>query len=154
MDVRYFKRVFYRTAGSIITTATKGGTYPDYTLSGWTPLPGNVVAALANPDKDKEEPADGGSTDRVVSEKVLSEITVTDFDATDFATIRGLMNQKLDIMLLDPDNPGIGFAAFGVRVYPKPEFQSAETPKIVITGERRHGADIATKPFQLVTVNE
>lgn len=153
MDVRYFKRVFYRTAASIITTATKGGAYPNFTISGWTVLPGNVVGATINPDAEKDEAADGGSTNRVVAEKSVCEITISEFTTAEFNTLRGLQNQKLDILIMDPDQPAVCMAVFGVRVKVKPEFQTTETPKLIISGERKYGADIATQPFQLVQVS-
>ena len=151
--VKYFKRVFYREAGAIITTATKGGSYPDYTISGWTAFPGNVVAAVLMPDKEVEEDADGGSSMMVVAEKVNVEITLSDFSAAEYATIRGLKNDKLDILFMDPDQPEECYGAFGVRVYPKPDFQAKASPKIVITGQRNYSSSLATEPLQLITVS-
>ena len=151
--VKYFKRVFYRDAAAIITSATKGGSYPDYTISGWTPFPGNVVAAVLMPDKEVEEDADGGSSMMVVAEKVNVEITISSFSAAEYATIRGLKNDKLDILMMDPDQPEVSHAAFGVRVYPKPDFQSKASPKIVLTGQRNYSSSLSTEPLQLVTIS-
>jgi hypothetical protein len=151
--VKYFKRVFYREADEIITSATKGGTYPDYTITGWTPVTGNVVAAVLMPDKEVEEDADGGSSMMVVAEKVNVEVTISDFSAAEYATLRGLKNDKLDILLMDPDQPEVSHAAFGVRVYPKPDFSSKASPKIVLTGQRNYSSSLTTEPLQLVTIS-
>jgi hypothetical protein len=151
--VKYFKRVFWRDAAAIITSATKGGTYPDYTVSGWTPVPGNVVAAALIPDKEVEEEADGGSSMMVVAEKVSVEVTISDFSTAEYATLRALKNEKLDILLMDPDQPEESYAAFGVRVYPKPDFSSKASPKIVLTGQRNYSSSLTTEPLQLVTIS-
>lgn len=153
MSAKYFKRVLYRSSAAIVSSLTKTGTYPDYTIAGWTPLVGNVIAAAHTPDKEKEENADGGSTMQVVAEKVATEITISDFTTAEYATVRALKNKKLDILFLDPDQPDLAYAVFGVRVYPKPEFAAGETPKIVISGERKYGSSLSTEPMQLVVIS-
>ena len=153
MSVKYYKRVFYRASSTIVTTLTKGGTYPDYTINGWTPLPGNVQAAVMNLDKEVEDPADGGASMNVNAEKVVNEITIDGFTAAEYATIRGLKNDKLDILFMDPDQPEESYAVFGVRVYPKPEFTAGAVAKMIISGERKFGSSISTEPMQIITVS-
>lgn len=149
---KYFKRIFYRTASTVITAATKDGSYPNFTVSGWTPLPGSVEVATMQPDAEIETPADGGSTDTVHAEQLPTEITITDVSAAEFNTLRSLNGEKMDILFMDPDQPEVCYAAHGVRLYVKPVIESAAVMKVVISGLRRYGTQISTSPFQMVAV--
>lgn len=149
---RFFKRVLYRSAAPIVTSVTKGGSYPNYTVSGWTPLPGSVEVATMQPAADKETPADGGSTNAVHGEQLPTEITITDFSKSDYNTLRALNNTKQDIMFLDPDQEDTAFVAHGVRLYVKLDVQTAGVPKIMISGLRKYATSLATSPFQMIDV--
>ena len=153
MNAKFFKNVYYRESGAIVSTLTKGGTYPDYTFNGFTKLPGSVDAATMIPEPAVETPADGAATNRVDAEKVPVEITVSDLTSGEIATLRGLINEKLDIVFIDPDQPSVAFAAFGVRVYVKPDISAGAAPKLVISGARSYGMGVATLPLQFITVS-
>lgn len=153
MATHFFNRIFYRPAAAIISTATKSGDYPDFTVTGWTP----VVGGIADKGKvglDAEAKSGmGDGTERTSSEKASVEIIVKDFTAANYATLRSdLINKKMDFLYMDADQPGLCYAAFGVRVYPKIEIVGGEEPVITITGERKVGAGVVNTPFVPVTV--
>lgn len=150
---KFFSNIYYRAAGTIATTLTKGGTYPAYTFANWTPLVGSQDGSKISLEDDGKTPADGGATERVSGEKVPVEITVTDFTAVNFATIRAAFkNVKVDVLLVDSDQPDVGYAVFGTRLYPKLEIPSGEEAKIVISGDRKYGSGVTTEPFQMVAI--
>lgn len=151
---RYFNKVFYRASAAIITSATKGGTYPDFTFSGWTLLPGGMAELKTGLDKDGEEPIDGGQATYISGEKSPVEIKINNFSAANYATIRSaFLNTKMDVMLVDSDQVDVAYGTFGVRLYPKPDFVSAAEPSITLAGERKFGSGVATLPFQLIAVS-
>lgn len=153
MAKKYFYRVFYRSATTIITSATKGGSYPDYTISGWTPIPGLAAeVAKMSPDIDGEEPL-GDGTQLATGEKIPLEVKIVGFTSANYATIRGaFVNTKVDLLLMDPDQFSTSYAAFGVRLFPKLTVEGGAEPAIVLAGERKYGAGVSTLPFQMVTV--
>ena len=151
---KFFNKVYYRAAAAIITTATKGGTYPDYTFSGWTLLVGGMAELKTGIEPDGDEPIDGGSSTYTSGEKSPVEITVNNFTAANFATIRSaFLNVKVDVLLVDSDQPDVGYAVFGVRLHPGLDTTSAAEPKIMLKGERKYGAGVTTLPFQMVAIS-
>jgi hypothetical protein len=154
MGKKFFNRIYYRAAGTIVTTLTKGGTYPAYTFSGWTLLVGEMEGAKMSIEDDGKAKVDGGATEYVPGEKIPIEIMVTNFTAANLATIRSAFkNVKLDVLLVDSDQPDVAYAAFGVRLYPKVDFPSGEDEKIILSGERKFGSGVSTAPFQTITVS-
>lgn len=147
--------VYYRAAGAIATTLTKGGTYPDYTIANWTRLVGKVllVGNFGGMEADgQDELADG--TQLTQGEKSVASIEVTDFSAAEAGTIRtAFLNTKVDVLVMDPDQPALGMALFGVRLYPKRENPIGGAPKITISGERKFGAAVAALPVTDVTIS-
>jgi hypothetical protein len=151
---KFFNKVYYRVAAAIITTAAKGGSYPDYTFSGWTLLVGGVAEAKTGIEPDGDEPIDGGATIFTSGEKSPLEISVIDFSAANYATIRSaFLNQKVDVLLVDSDQPAVGYAVHGIRLHPALDTTSGAEPKIVLKGERKYGAGVTTPPFQLVAIS-
>ncbi len=155
MAKKFFYKVYYRTAGTIVTALTKGGTYPEYTFSGWTALPGLAAeAAKLSPDVDGVEPLGDGS-EYATGEKVLGEVKIVGFTAANYGTIRtALLNVKVDLLLVDPDQYTTAYAAFGVRLYPGLTLEGGGEPAITLKGERKYGAGLtaASVPFQMITV--
>lgn len=150
---RYFNKIYYRNANAVVTSLTKGGTYPDYTFTGFTSLVGGQAGATVSIEGDGEEPCEGGTTVYTSGEKAPLEITVNNFTAAEYATIRNaFLNVKVDIMLFDSDQPTVGYAVFGTRVHPSLKLVGGEEPKIVISGDRKFGSGLTTPPFQLVAI--
>jgi hypothetical protein len=151
--MKYFSLVFYRTAAAVVTSLTKGGTYPNFTFSGWTLIPGAIAdKTKTGLDADVKETM-GDGTEMVRSEQVPVEVIIKDFTGANFSAIRSaLINQKLDFLLLDPDQPATAYAAFGVRAYPKLDIASNEEPSITVSGTRKIGAAATNTPFQHITV--
>lgn len=147
--------VYYRAAAGIITTATKGGPYPNYTFSGWTRLVGKVLLSgnFGGMEADgQDELADG--TQLTQGEKSVASLEVTDFSAADAGTIRtAFLNHKVDVLVVDPDQPALGMGLFGVRLYPKRENPIGGAPKITIAGERKFGAAVAAIPVTDITIS-
>lgn len=156
MAKKYFYRVFYRAQGAIVATLTKGGSYPAWTFSGWTLLPGlTAEAAKMSPDVDGDEGLGDGTT-LATGEKVPIEVKIVGLAAGDYGTIRSaLLNTKVDLLLVDPDQPSPSYAAFGVRLYPTLEVTGGGEPAVIIKGERKYGAGLTgtAVPFQIITVS-
>jgi hypothetical protein len=151
---KYFNKVFYRTASSIITTLTKGGSYPDWTFSGWTLLVGAQGSIKTGIEADGEEGVDGGATTYISGQKNPLEIEVKNFSTADYNTIMAaFLNKKVDVLLVDSDQISFGYAVFGTRLHPKLEVVSGEEPKITLSGDRKYGSEITTKPFQIITIS-
>jgi len=142
--MKHFDRIFYRNAAALITAATKGGTYPAYTISGWIPLVGSVAAgAKIGLDADAKDPM-GDGTELTVGEKIPVEITVKDFTAANYATIRAaFLNKNVDVLFMDTNQPDVCYAAHGVKLYPKFDGTGGAEPMIVIAGERKCGSGLA-----------
>lgn len=142
--MRHFDRIFYRNAAALITTATKGGIYPAYTISGWTPLVGEVAAgAKIGLDADVKDPM-GDGTERTSGEKIPVEITVKNFSAADYATIRtAFLNKNVDVLFMDTNQPDVCYVAHGVKLYPKLDATSGAEEMIQIAGERKCGSGLA-----------
>jgi hypothetical protein len=154
MNKQYFKNVYYRMAAAVVSTLTKGGSYPDYTFSGWTALVGAVAdKAKLGLEADGKDPM-GDGTERVSGEKIPLEIPLREFTGANYATIRSaFLNQKVDVLFLDPEQPTVAFAAFGVRAYPAINITGGEDPVITLQGERKTGAAISGTPFQIIAVS-
>lgn len=155
MAKHFFNRIFYRAAAAITTTATKGGTYPDYTVTDWTPIVGGIAdkGKVGLDAESKEVMGDG--TELTSAEKANVEIIVKNFTAANYATLRSaLINTKLDFLFMDADQPDTCYAAFGVRAYPKIDITGGEEPVITIAGERKVGAGVTNTPFTPVTVSD
>jgi hypothetical protein len=154
MAKHYFNRIFYRAATTIATTATMTGTYPDYLVTGWTAVVGGIAdKGKLGLDADAKEVM-GDGTELTSSEKVPVEIIVKNFSAANYATLRtACLNNKLDFLFMDADQPGVCYAAFGVRAYPKIDITGGEEPTLTIAGERKIGAGVTNTPFQMVTVS-
>jgi hypothetical protein len=150
-----FDLVYYRAAGAPISTATKGGTYPAYTFSGWTPVVGVVAKENTNIGIDKDGVTElGDGTEYVGGEAAPVSVELVGFTGANYATLRGAMiNTKLDFMLMDSEQPAVAYAAFGIRAYPKLDLASGEEPKIVVSGSRKAGAGVTNTPFAHVTVS-
>jgi hypothetical protein len=151
MSRLYVKNVYYRAATTPITTIARGGTYPNYTFSGFTQLVGAIDAgAKLGIDPENEDRGDG--TQATVGESIPVEIPIKDFTVANVTTIRSaFINTKLDIMVLDPDQPDVAYVAHGVVLYPKIEATGGEVPKLTLTGTRKSGV-LATSLFQPVTI--
>lgn len=150
----YFKRIMHRNAGPVVTTTlSKGGTYPDYTISGWTPLQGSVETATMQPAAEIETPSDGGSSNIVHAEQLPTEVTLTDLTKAEYDTLRALNGAKKDILFMDPDQPDLVYIAHGVRLYVKPDIQSAAVMKVTVSGLRKYSTSLNHSPMQLVTVS-
>ncbi len=154
MNRQYFKNVYYRAASTVVSTLTKGGSYPDYTFSGWTALVGAVAdKAKLGLEPDGKDPM-GDGTERVSGEKVPVEIGIREFTGANYATIRAaFLNTKVDVLFYDPEQPTVAFAAFGVRAYPGINITGGEDPVITLQGERKTGAGITGTPFQIIAVS-
>lgn len=154
MNRQYFKLVFYRAAAAVVSTLTKGGSYPNYTFSGWTLLPGAVAdKAKLGLEADGKDPM-GDGTERVSGEKLPLEIPIREFSGANYSTIRSaFLNQKVDVLFVDPEQPEVAFGAFGVRAYPAINITGGEDPVITLQGERKTGAAISGTPFQIITVS-
>lgn len=151
---RFFNKIYYRAAGTIASTLTKGGTYPDYTFSGWTALVGGMAEAKIGVESDGDEPQDGGATTYVSGQKTPVEITINNFSAANYGTIRtAFMNVKVDVLLVDADQPETGYAVFGTRLAPSLDLTGSAEPKLVLKGERKYGSEVSTLPFQLITIS-
>lgn len=151
---KFFNKIYYRAAGTIVSTLTKGGTYPDYTIANWTPLVGGIAEAKIGVESDGDEPQDGGATTYTSGQKTPLEITVNNFSAENYATIRAaFINIKVDVLLVDSDQPALGYAIFGTRLAPALDITGNAEPKITLKGERKYGAEVATLPFQLITIS-
>lgn len=93
-----------------------------------------------SPDKDGDTGM-GDGTKRVSGEKaeVLAQV---DYTPEAYALLRGFINKKCTIVLIDSDNPDtngdfVGCPAiFGVRPYPKKNIESGTDPYIEISGDR------------------
>lgn len=154
MAKKFFSNIYYRAAGAIASTLTKGGSYPAYTIAGWTALVGAQSESKVSEEPDGDEAVDGGATTYTSGMKAPLEITVKDFTAANYATIRAaFMNVKVDVLLVDADQPGVGYAVFGTRLSPSTDFTSAAEPKIVLKGERKYGSSVSSAPFQLITIS-
>jgi hypothetical protein len=150
---KFYDLIYYRTAASIFSTIAKGGTYPNYTVSGFTLLPGGKAEVKSGVEPDGDALADGGSTTATTGEKAPLEIMVNDFSAANFATIRSAFkNQKVDILLMDSDQPALAVAVFGTRLYPQPDFSSGKEATITLKGDRKYGSGVSNEPFQLVAI--
>lgn len=148
----FFDRIFYRAAATPITTATKGGTYPAYTIANWTPLVGGIAekAKLGISDDGKDVMGDG--TEYAGGEKIPVEINIKNFTAANYGTIRAaFLNTRVDLIFMDTEQPGTSYAAHGVVLYPKLEMSGGEEPMINLTGERKLTAGLAL--FTPVTVS-
>jgi len=154
MNRQYFKNVYHRTAAAVVSTLTKGGSYPDYTFSGWTALVGAVAdKAKLGLEPDGKDPM-GDGTERVSGEQVPVEIGIKDFTGANYGTIRSaFLNAKVDVLFYDPEQPTVAFAAFGVRAYPQLNITSGEDPVITLGGTRKAGAGITGTPFQIIAVS-
>jgi hypothetical protein len=141
----FIDKVFYRAAAAPLTALpTIAGTYPTATISGWTEIVGEV-AEKAKMGRDAEgKSAMGDGTEYVGSEKAPVGITVKNISVANYATLRtAFLNTKVDIFCFDNNNRAVGYAAHGIRVYPKFEMESGEEPQIVIGGERKAASSVA-----------
>lgn len=152
MAKQFFDRIFYRAAGTPITTATKGGTFPEYTIAGWTPLVGAVAEKAKIGISDDGKEVLGNGTEYVGGEKSSVDINVKNFTAANYATLRSaFLNTKVDVLFMDTEQPGTCWAAHGVILYPKIELAGGEEPVINIAGERKVSVGLAQ--FTPVTVS-
>jgi len=150
--MRFFRNVYYRAAAAPIASATKAGSYPDYTFSGFTRLVGEIGEG-AKVGVDPETEARGDGSNAAVGEIIPVEIPIHGFTVANVATIRtAFINQKVDVMLYDPEQPEVAYIAHGIRLYPKQDYTSGATPKITLTGERKTGM-LATSLFQPITIS-
>ncbi|HNX38749.1 MAG TPA: hypothetical protein PL124_09670 [Candidatus Cloacimonadota bacterium] len=152
MAKKYFNLIFYRAAGAVISSATKGGSYPNYTISGWTLVPGGIAdkAKIGLADDGKDGMGDG--TEYTSGEKEAVEIIVKNFTAANHASIRSaFLNVKVDVLMMDSEQPGTAYVAHGIVLYPKPDINGGEEPMITISGERKVGAGLSL--FAPITVS-
>lgn len=150
--MRNFNKVFYRAAATPITSATKGGTYPDWTFSGWTLLVGAVAEGAMVGIEQGDKGALGDGSELTEGEKLKLSVVVKNFTAANLATIRAaLLNVKCDFMVIDSEQPNVAYVVHGIRAYPAPDFTSGKEPTITITGERKVGSGLAL--FSPVTVS-
>lgn len=147
--VKKFDKVFYRNAGTPITTIAFSGATP----SGWTALPANALVETSKVEMDKDvstELADG--TTYVGSDKGDAEIGLVNYAAGDYATIRtAFLNKAVDLLLIDSDDKAPGYCLWGARLYPKLTAGDGE-PKIVLSGDKKRGAGAATTPLTIIAV--
>lgn len=152
MAKRFLSLIFYRAAGALITSANKGGSYPNYTFSGWTQLVGAVAdkAKIGIQDDGKDPMGDG--TEKVSGEKIPVEIMIKEFTNANYATLRSaFLNIKVDILMLDPEQPSVGYVAHGLVLYPKLDTTGGEEPVITLSGERKCGAGLSL--FAPITIS-
>jgi hypothetical protein len=153
MSTKFLDQVFYRAAGAALAAIpTITGTYPTAAVTGWTAIVGAAIDKnKLGLDADGKTPQ-GDGTDRISSEKASVEITVNNFTTANYTTLRSaFLNTKVDICAFDNEDRTVVYVVQGILLYPKPEIQAGEEPKLVISGERRAGAGIANTPFKIWT---
>lgn len=146
---KYLDKVFYRAAGAALTALpTVTGTYPAITVAGWTEIAGGKIeTSKLGLEPEKSMMADG--TEATEGEKGTVEISVKDFTPAQYATLRSaLINTKVDVLAIDNDVRTVGYAVQGVILYPAVDITGAESPKLVISGERNAGTSASNTPFK------
>lgn len=136
---RFFDKLYIKEASTPFSTIT----LTELNGTGWKCF---NLRAKAKRDDDKDGEADNGDgTKETLGEK-------TDFDApmsmnkTDYDLLRGFINKKVTLVLVDTDNPDANGdyqecpACFGIRVYPKKSIVSGEDCTISLTGSRSTSA--------------
>jgi len=150
----FLSKVYYRTRAAIDASLTKGGTYPNYTFSGYTALVGTVAALKLPNQGDGEEPSDGGATTYASGMQVPVELTVAEFSVANYNTLKSaLHNQLVDIIAIDPDQPTVAYGVYGVRLTVGIEVESGAEPKIIIKGTRKYAGGATTPPWSMLTVS-
>lgn len=98
------------------------------------------LRAKSKVDSDKDAETEmGDGTKKINGEKTDFE---SSFDLTpeDYATLRAFKNKRVNMVLIDLDNPDSSGdfqacpAIFGIRVYPKKSVVSGEDSTITLTG--------------------
>lgn len=140
MAVRYYDKVHVRAAGTPVPNIVKTA------LSSWGLIPGTVkitqeTALTTEPDVTTPM---GDGTDQIGSEAANAEMQLINWAPADLTAIRSaLINKKVDILVYDSRQGSLGWAIFGIQIYPTPEIGSNKEDIIKLTGKVRYASDAA-----------
>lgn len=141
MAVRFYDKVHVRAATTPVTTISK-----TQLASGWDLLPGQVRMTQETTLQDEPDVTTpmGDGTDEVGSIASNAELQLVNWLPESLATIRSaLINQKVDLLIYDSKQGNLGWAIFGIQIFPAPEIGSNKEQIIKLTGKVRYASDSA-----------
>lgn len=155
MSAIFIDRVYYRPTG----------TYPTGTVnlaSGWEKIPtasgamsGVVILKGA---KSSIEPGNtkqkGNGNNFIESEKTNCEFELAKVEAIDYAAIRtAFINKDVDVILVDSQNPSIGYLNYRQSLYPSGTLEGGNSYKVTCKSEGEQAAGSPYVPHQIITVS-
>ncbi len=155
MSAIFIDRVYYRPTG----------TYPTGTVnlsSGWSKIPANSGAlagvilmkgakASIEPNSPKQK---GNGNNFIESEKTNCEFELAKVEAEDYAALRtAFINKDVDVILVDSQNPTVGYLSFRQSLYPAGTLEGGNSYKVTCKAEGEQSAGSQFVPHQFVTVS-
>lgn len=155
MSAIFIDRVYYRPTGTYPTGTVNlssgwikiGGAYS--TLEGTVLLKGAKASIEAGNTKQK-----GNGNNFIESEKTNCEFELANASAADYAAIRtAFINKDVDVILVDSQNPTVGYLSYRVSLYPSGILEGGNSYKVTCKAEGEQSAGSQFVPHQFVTVS-
>ena len=143
MAVRFYDKVYARAAGTPVTTIAKLAL-----ASGWTGIPSTCKVTqetILKTEADVTTPM-GDGTDNIGSEAATAELQLVNFSGANLESIRSaFVNQNVDLVVYDSHADTVGWALWGVQLYPTPDISGGKEPMIKLSGKVRYSSDQTPK---------
>jgi hypothetical protein len=155
MSGRFIDRLYYRNTS----------TYPSGTVnlsSGFSKIPAGStplnLVIIEEKGSAGIEPAltrkKGNGNAHVVSEKATFKVNLMGVNAADYAALRSaFINTDVDIVLVDSNNPTVGYLTHNICVYPKGTLEGGNTYSVELSGECERGSGVSSIPHNIITVS-
>lgn len=155
MSAIFIDRVYYRPTGEypgsgadVSTGWTQIGEAGS-TLTGSVLLKGTKASIEAGNTKQK-----GNGNNFIESEKTNCEFELANVSASDYAAIRtAFINKDVDVLLVDSQNPTVGYLNYRVSLYPSGSLEGGNSYKVTCKGEGEQSAGSPTVPHQIINVS-
>jgi len=89
----------------------------------------------------------------VVSEKASCKFNLMRVAAADYTALRSaFINNDVDVVLVDSNNPTVGYLTHNVCLYPKATLEGGNTYAVEVSGEAERSSSITSVPHTFITV--
>ncbi len=138
---RFYKEVYVRAHD-----ATPPSTYAGL-ASGWTKYD-NLLEKNKMELSPKAQNALADGTSSTDSEETVTDFTADKVSGVDYNNMRSLMiNQKVDVLFVDPDQLTLCPYLENVRLYPKITAESGATLKVAVSGAKEASVNAPAQSF-------
>ncbi|MCK9309112.1 MAG: hypothetical protein PHY48_12750 [Candidatus Cloacimonetes bacterium] len=141
MAVRFYDKIYVRAAGTQFTTIAKAALASDFAL---VPAGCKVTQELNLKTEPDVTTAMGDGTDNIGSEAASAELQLINFSGANLSSIRSeFVNKAVDLVVYDSRSDTVGWALFGVQLYPTPDVSGGKEPMIKLSGKKRYASDMS-----------